>query len=338
MLEGKPVITVYASHSAVQVLRGAYEEGLDAVLFGPAEKIRLYLRFPNLVRGFVECSPATCLDVLDERRHVIVPNGSLVEYVGASVLKSSRVPLFGLRDILGWESDWRLKIRLLQEAGLRTPRIFSSPEEVDGPVIVKLPGAKGGAGYILSDNPGHVRREIEKLVASGVVKNLSEVCIQEYLVGATIYIHYFQSPIMDRLEITGFDVRYETNIDGIRRLPGKLQKDITPSFVVVGNFPVYPREALLEKFIEYGERFVEATKRLIPPGMIGPFCLEAVMGDDLEPVFFEFSGRIVAGTNVYLAGSPYLGLYWGEPITVGRRIAKEIRMAYEEDRLGEVLT
>jgi 5-formaminoimidazole-4-carboxamide-1-(beta)-D-ribofuranosyl 5'-monophosphate synthetase len=63
-----------------------------------------------------------------------------------------------------------------------------------------------------------------------------------------------------------------------------------------------------------------------------------VVTEDLKPVIFEFSGRIVAGTNVYLGGSPYLSLYWGRPLTVGRRIAMELRMAWEQGRLGEVLT
>ena len=338
MRDGKPVIAVYASHSAIQVIRGAYEERLDVVLFGPSNRIRLYKRFPLLSVYPVECEPSSCLEMLDSNRHVIIPNGSLVEYIGAERLHSSKIPMFGLRDILKWESNWELKMKLLKEAGLKTPKVFSSPDEIDRPVIVKLPGAKGGAGYILSNNPSQVKAEITKILRRGIINDPSEACIQEYVIGTTIYIHYFYSPIMDRLEITGFDVRYETNVDGIRRLPPEFLKDTSPTFVVVGNFPVYPREALLEEFIEYGERFVKATRRLVPPGMIGPFCLEAVLKDDLEPIFFEFSGRIVAGTNVYLAGSPYLALYWGESMTVGRRIAKEIRMAYEENRLNEVLT
>ncbi|MEM4212528.1 MAG: DUF1297 domain-containing protein, partial [Nitrososphaerota archaeon] len=91
-------------------------------------------------------------------------------------------------------------------------------------------------------------------------------------------------------------------------------------------------------FIEYGERFVKTTKRLIPPGIIGPFCLECVINEDLEPIVFEFSGRIVAGTNIYMNGSPYLKLYWGTEMSVGRRIAKEIRIAKDTERLTEILT
>jgi 5-formaminoimidazole-4-carboxamide-1-(beta)-D-ribofuranosyl 5'-monophosphate synthetase len=62
------------------------------------------------------------------------------------------------------------------------------------------------------------------------------------------------------------------------------------------------------------------------------------VNEDLEPIVFEFSGRIVAGTNIYLLGSPYLKLYWGKEMSVGRRIAKEIKIAEETNRLGEVVT
>ena len=43
-------------------------------------------------------------------------------------------------------------------------------------------------------------------------------------------------------------------------------------------------------------------------GMIGPFCLETIVNDDLEFVVFEISSRIVAGTNVHVSGSPYSDL------------------------------
>ncbi|MCS7145928.1 MAG: DUF1297 domain-containing protein, partial [Aigarchaeota archaeon] len=144
--------------------------------------------------------------------------------------------------------------------------------------------------------------------------------------------------ILDRLELTGFDIRYESNVDGLRRLSPRNVGDLREGFVVTGNLQVYPRERLLEDFIELGEKFVAVTRRLIPPGVIGPFCLETVVTEDLRPIVFEFSGRIVAGTNVYLSGSPYLALYWGRELTVGRRAAMEVRMAVEQGRLSEVLT
>ena len=332
-----PILAVYASHSAIQVVEGAYREGLEIVLFGPEERLKLYRRFPSLRFNTITCESGGCLDKLDDV-HVIIPNGSLVEYVGWEALESSRIPLFGLRGLMRWESDWSSKIQLLREAGLDTPRTYETPENVDTTVIVKLPGAKGGRGYFTSNDSEVIRQKLDEYVKRGILRKTSDAVIQEYIVGVTMYAHYFYSPMLGRLELTGFDVRYESNADALARAPKHLRDKLSQSFTVVGNFPVYPREALLEHFIQAGEKFVEATKRLIPPGVIGPFCLESIVTEDLEIVFFEFSGRIVAGTNVYLLGSPYLSLYWGEPMTVGRRIAREIKMAAEENKLNEVTT
>ena len=98
------------------------------------------------------------------------------------------------------------------------------------------------------------------------------------------------------------------------------------------------RESLLYKVYDYGLRFVRITKELLPPGIIGPFCLEGIIKDDLSIKIFEFSGRIVAGTNLYVQGSPYSFLYWDEPMSTGRRIAREIRLAIEKGRLDSIVT
>lgn len=57
--------------------------------------------------------------------------------------------------------------------------------------------------------------------------------------------------------------------------------------------------------------------------MIGAFSLETIVTDELEFKVFEISARIVAGTNLYMSGSPYSDLI--QPgLSNGRRIAQEI--------------
>ncbi len=50
-----------------------------------------------------------------------------------------------------------------------------------------------------------------------------------------------------------------------------------------------------------------------------------------------FASRIDGGSN---AGHWYSSIYWGgEPMLMGERVAREVRLALEEDRLGgEVVT
>jgi 5-formaminoimidazole-4-carboxamide-1-(beta)-D-ribofuranosyl 5'-monophosphate synthetase len=94
----------------------------------------------------------------------------------------------------------------------------------------------------------------------------------------------------------------------------------------------------LEEVYNMGERFVEAAKKSVPPGIPGPFCLEGVYDKFGKFITFEFSARIVAGTNLYLDGSPYSGLLFKEPMSMGRRIAREIKNASKRGKLDQVIT
>jgi 5-formaminoimidazole-4-carboxamide-1-(beta)-D-ribofuranosyl 5'-monophosphate synthetase len=95
---------------------------------------------------------------------------------------------------------------------------------------------------------------------------------------------------------------------------------------------------LLEEVYKIGENFVRAAERLVPPGMPGPFCLEGVYDSEGKFTTFEFSARIVAGTNLYLDGSPYSGLLYDEPMSMGRRIAREVKVAKKKGKLEKVVT
>ncbi len=95
---------------------------------------------------------------------------------------------------------------------------------------------------------------------------------------------------------------------------------------------------MLEEVYKIGENFVHAAERLVPPGMPGPFCLEGVYDSEGKFTTFEFSARIVAGTNLYLDGSPYSGLLYDEPMSMGRRIAREVKVAKKKGKLDKVVT
>jgi 5-formaminoimidazole-4-carboxamide-1-(beta)-D-ribofuranosyl 5'-monophosphate synthetase len=163
--------------------------------------------------------------------------------------------------------------------------------------------------------------------------------IQEYIVGVPVYTHYFYSPITEELEIMSFDKRYESNADSIGRIAAKDQVDvgIRTSYTVTGNVPIVVRESLLPSLFEMGENVVKASKKIVKGGLWGPFCLEAVIDPNLKFHVFEISARIVAGTNPYVNGSPYTWLRYNEPMSTGRRMARDIKEAIEKDRLPEIL-
>jgi len=54
---------------------------------------------------------------------------------------------------------------------------------------------------------------------------------------------------------------------------------------------------------------------------------------------YDVAPRLGGGTNVHVSvGHPYGNALWRKPMSSGRRIAMELRMAAEQDRLLEVLT
>jgi 5-formaminoimidazole-4-carboxamide-1-(beta)-D-ribofuranosyl 5'-monophosphate synthetase len=97
------------------------------------------------------------------------------------------------------------------------------------------------------------------------------------------------------------------------------------------------RESLLPELMRMGDSVHKKARELAPPGIIGPFCLETVITDDLKIYTFEISARIVGGTNVGIGTSPYAYLKYGENMYMGRRIALEIKEARKQGRLQTVL-
>jgi 5-formaminoimidazole-4-carboxamide-1-(beta)-D-ribofuranosyl 5'-monophosphate synthetase len=259
-----------------------------------------------------------------------------VSYIGAEKVKDITMMHYGTRGILHWEAD-RVKSRQwLVDAGIRVPKIFARPEDIDRTVIVKFHGAKGGMGYFVAKTPEEFHERIAEY------PNEKDYVIQEYIVGVPLYTHYFYSPLHDELEIMSFDKRYESNADSIGRIAAKDQLDtnIHTSYTITGNIPIVVRESMLPDLFSMGRRVVEKSRGLEgvgKKGLFGPFCLEAIVDPDLKFYVFEISARIVAGTNPYIDGSPYTWLRYDVPMSTGRRVARDIREAIERGELPEVL-
>ncbi len=167
-----------------------------------------------------------------------------------------------------------------------------------------------------------------------------EFIIQKYIVGVTLYIHYFYSSLTNTVEILSMDRRYETNADAIGRIPAHIQDmtPIDPSYVVVGNSPLVLRESMLPEAYDMGERLVTSSKKLInEKGLFGPFCLETIITPDMKFYAIEVSARIVAGTNLFTDSSPYAVFHHDKSISTGERIAMEIKRAIKDNKLTQVL-
>lgn len=329
-------IATLGSHSALQILKGAKDEGFKTLVITTSDRINFYKRFSFIdqivqIPAFAEFPKIE--EKLKKENIIIIPHGSFVAYLGFDKNKKMQLPYFGNKAVLDWEENRGKQREWLQKADINIPKQFDTLDGITYPVIVKTYGAAGGKGYFYSKNKKDFLRKVKALKKQKFI-------VQEYVIGVTCYIHYFYSPLDNKLEIFSMDRRYETNVDSLGRVPLHGQQDllIDPSYVVVGNSPLVLRESLLPEAYEMGERIVETSKKIInPKGLFGPFCLETVITPDQKFYAMEISCRIVAGTNLYTHGSPYSWLNYDEPMSTGRRIAREIKEAIKNDRLKEVL-
>jgi 5-formaminoimidazole-4-carboxamide-1-(beta)-D-ribofuranosyl 5'-monophosphate synthetase len=330
-------IATLASHTALQILKGAKDEGFETIAICQKGKKQPYESY-KVADKIIELDKFEDYfeieqQLIDENA-IVIPHGSFVSYLGFENVKKIKAMHYGNRNIIEWESDRDMERKWLLDAGLNMPKIFKNPEDIDRPVIIKFHGAGGGKGYFIANNPDEFHKRLE-----GHPDAEKGYAIQEYIVGVPIYTHYFQSPVTGELEIMSFDKRYESNADSVGRIAAKDQIDvgIQTTYTITGNLPLVVRESLLPKIFEMGEGVVEASKKIVDGGLWGPFCLEAIVDPNLDFFVFEISARIVAGTNPFTNGSPYSWLRYNEPMSTGRRLARDIKEAIEKDKLEEVL-
>lgn len=329
-------IGTIGSHSALQILKGARDEGFKNTVVCIKGQSLPYRSF-RVADNVIEIDKIEDMLGLEQRlikeKIIMIPHGTFFKAYTLDELKRMQFMYFGNKHILDWEASREKQRSWLKQAGLTLPKIYEKPEDIDGPAIIKFYGASGGKGYFLAHTP----KEFERKIANHPDK---QYIIQQYVVGAPLYIHYFYSPLTGELEVMSMDKRYETNVDSIGRISAKDQMDlkIETSYNIMGNLPVVVRESLLPKIFEMGQSVVDTSKKLESPhGLFGPFCLETIVTPDLEFYVFEISARIVAGTNPFINGSPYADLRYNEPMSTGRRVALEIHQAIEQNQLEKIL-
>jgi 5-formaminoimidazole-4-carboxamide-1-(beta)-D-ribofuranosyl 5'-monophosphate synthetase len=338
-------IVTLGSHCSLQVLKGAKDEGFKTILVCEKKREKLYKRFRFIdeliiVDSFKEVLDQKCQSILEKNNAVLIPHGTLIAQMSSEEIESIKIPVFGNKWILRWESDRGMKEKLMREANLPMPKPVTDPKDIEKLVIVKRQGAAGGKGYFMATNYEDYNTKRDQLISKGILSKDEPLYIQEYASGVLAYLQFFYSPLKEELEFFGADQRHESDIEGLSRIPSEqqLKSPKIPSFNVIGNSPLVLRESLLEKVYEMGENFVEASKRMVSPGMNGPFCIEGVYDENAQFKSFEFSARIVAGSNIYMDGSPYYSLLYNEQMSMGKRIAREIKTALESNQLDKITT
>ena len=361
-------VGVLGGHSGLDVCHGAKMNGFNTVAVARKGREKTFTKYFKsrkdsgcvddviLVDAFQDILKKDIQKKLRKMNTIFVHNRYFWVYFDdfAKVENGFEVPIFGSRTLLRLEERDQLynQYHLLKDAGIRIPKLFKTPDEIDRPVLVKASEAQRGyeRGFFVVTSPQDYVMTGMKLENEGkIALNWREAPIEEFIVGAAVNFNFFYSPLTRRLELLGTDTRRQTNLDGFLHMTAEEQRNIAGKIplkrIETGHIAVTVKESILEKAFELGEKFVKATQKLpkkIDPsgkGIIGPFALQgAVVAEEGKEdiVIFDVSFRIPGSPGV--SATPYSGYLYGQSMSVGERIGVEIRTAVEEKRVDEVIT
>ena len=365
-------IGVLASHSALDTCEGAVTEGFRTVAVCQKGRDAAFSRYfraqrdsdGNLRRGVVDDTimldrfgdimrPEVQQDIMS-RNALFVPNRSFTSYNPIDTVEDDfAVPLVGSRNLLrseerGEERDYYW---LLEQAGMPFPQKVEKPEDIDGLTIIKVHHKvkKLERGFFTAKDYDQFVQKSQELIAQNVLEPdfLQHARMEKYIIGPVFNLDFFYDPLEEKgekVELLGVDWRFESSLDGYVRLPAKQQVEleedgIIPEYTVCGHNSATMRESLLDKAFELAEKYVAATKKFYDPGIIGPFCLQTCIDKDLKFHIYDVAPRIGGGTNVHMSvGHPYGNTLWRTNMSSGRRLAKMVREAIEQERTDEIVT
>jgi 5-formaminoimidazole-4-carboxamide-1-(beta)-D-ribofuranosyl 5'-monophosphate synthetase len=340
------------SHSALEVMDGAKDENMKTVCICQKGRDLPYRRFKRLADEIILLDKFSDImnrenqEKLRELNTIMVAHRAFTAYLGYDNIENNlKVPIFGNRSLLRAEERTapRNQYYLLEKAGVRHPKIYHKPSDIDGPAMIKVQEAKRKlerAFFIVSSYEDYKKKSNQKIEQGLVAKrDLEEATIEEYVPGTYFNLNYFVSPLTGETEFLGIERRLQTNLHDFVSLPARqqMEMDLQTSNIEVGHTPASIRESLLEKVFEMGDKFAVAVRKEYPPGVIGPISLQSVVTSDLDFVVYDVSLR-VPGNPIMATTSPYTKYYYGHTMGVGRRIAMELKSAATQRKLRDIVT
>jgi len=356
-------IAVIGSHSALDVCRGAKDEGFKTLVVVEKGRDKTYAKYFKTkgelgcvdevlyVDKFKNILSAKIQKELKRRNCIFIPHRSFEVYINDydAIENKFNVPVFGNKKLLRLEerTESPNQYDLLKWANIKFPKRFKNPKDIDSLVLVKAQQEKVSfeRGFFFASSFAELEKEGKKRITSGLIskQGLRDAVIEEFVVGTGVNFNFFYSSLTKRLELVGTDTRRQTNLDGFLRLPASQQIEATKylevTFKEMGHTAVTLPESLIEEAMEIGERFVKTTQEKFTPGIIGPFALQALIRPvfpKLEIVVYDVAPRFPGSPGI--ANTPYSGYLYGESLSMGRRVAMEIKEAIDKNKLGQITT
>lgn len=362
----KPTISVLGSHSALDISQGAKSYGINNLVVAQRGREQVYSK--NYICRDTKIGKKGCVDelmVLDkfsditdeqnikhlkERQAIFIPHRSFSVYVGYDrIEKEFDIPIFGNRWLLRAEerTEQDNQRDLLLKADIPVPKTYDSPSDIDKLCIIKASEAKRSyeRAFFFASSPRQYEEKSKQMIDKGMItkQGLDDALIEEFVLGTPFNLNYFYSPITDELELIGIDTRRQTNLDGWLHLPAEQQLEIKDMAKVnnieAGHISCTLRESLLSKVYKMGERFVQTCKEQYSPGLIGPFALQGSLvptdgGEDFY--IFDVSFRVPGSPGTRF--TPYSEYMFNDSLSVGKRIALEIKTATENSEIEKIVT
>lgn len=350
-------IGTLGGHSALDVARGAKTVGFKTVVVCQKGREKTYSRYYKnlfdeiiIVDKFEKLTNKNTVKKLQNLNTVFVQSRYFWVYCDYRKIEHSfDIPIFGTRGAVKLEERDvpNNQYYLMKKAGIRYPKIFDNPKDIDRLVLVKVAERDRAyeRAFFFARHYDDYIKNAESLLKQKLItkKALEKSAIEEYVLGAHVNFNFFYSPIKKRLEIMGTDTRRQTSLDGIIRLPASQQVEVLnyvqPQYIETGHVSVTVKESLLEMAFELGERLVKVMIKELPPGIIGPFALQGavVPGPPKEDfVTFDLSLRIPGSPGTSF--TPYTNYLFGRELSVGERISMELKDALEKGDISKVVT
>lgn len=365
----KTTIAVLGSHSALDVCRGAKDLGFKTLVIVQKGRDKTYAKYYKSSPSTSSGRPSVgCVDevlelenfkdILNEevqkklldKNSIFIPHRSFEVYINDydAIENNFKVPMFGNKFLLKCEerSVKPNQYDLLDTAKIRYPKQFKDLKKIDRLVIVKVleKEREFERAFFFAENFEEYEIGVKQGLGLGKFseEQISQAVIEEFVVGVQVNFNFFYSPINDRLELIGTDTRRQTNIEGLTKLPSMYEEDVMKKIGIkyeeAGHIAVTVLESLLEDAFAIGERFVEASKKM-GVSVIGPFGLQTMITagpPKKEIIVFDVSPRMPGSPGIF--ATPYSGYLHGQNISMGKRVAMEIKEAIEKNKLSEVTT
>jgi 5-formaminoimidazole-4-carboxamide-1-(beta)-D-ribofuranosyl 5'-monophosphate synthetase len=368
-------IGVIGSHSALALGMAAKAFGAKTLLVVEKGRDALYTRehkhlYDHIitVEKFKDILKPEIQDELLSYNTIWIPHRSFSVYVGVDGIENNfRIPLYGNRRMLRTEDRNAVKSQyyFLEKAGIRFPKQFDKPEQIDRLVLVKVQRADKPLerAFFYANSPEKYYQQAVLYANKGLVdeESLKKARIEEYVFGSRVNANWHAYGMPDKtgdLDLVGFSDRRQVNLQGYLQLPAQqqLQLNIPVTNEEVGHYGITMRESLHPLFWDAAHKFIATVKKEEPPGMIGPFGLQGAIAyalDDarkLEFVVFDVSPRIPGDPAIGptspemrnlslkfhdLLKSEYDGRQINDPLDM---VVIDVLEAARLDRLSEVVT